>query len=151
VNGTTHDLDSVTDPRGGVTKFTYDSSHRMTYAQGPREAALHAFDGVTGATKNHYDSSGRVDEQWSPTATSGLSGMNTNPTGFDYSVPGETTITDPEGNVEVQGFTQGFLTSDTRGAGTADEGTWTYSYDPDTGGVAQVTAVDPSWWTRGFH
>jgi RHS repeat-associated protein len=142
VNATTGDLDSVTYPNGGVERFTYDSSHRMVTMQSPAMAAAHPSDPTIGAVTNDYDGSGRVTDQWSATATSGVSGVNTDPMHFDYSVADQTTITDPEGNEEVQTYQDGFLTSVTKAPGTADEGTWSFEYDPLLGGRTKLT--DPN-------
>jgi RHS repeat-associated protein len=143
VNTTTGDLDSVTDARGGVERFTYDASHRLLTMQSPAMAAAHPTAPTVGAVTNAYDSNGDVTDQWSATATSGVAGVDTDPTHFDRSTPGQTTITDPVGDVSVYVYDDlGFLTSVTRGAGTSDAGTWSYTWDPFTAGIA--TVEDPT-------
>jgi YD repeat-containing protein len=117
-------LTDVTDVGGGNWHFTYDASHRMLTMRDPR--------GYT--TTNHYDASGRVDWQQDQ--------LNRQ-TSFDYtSIPGSTKITDPKGNVVVQAFANGLLTSETDGYGTAQAATTTYAYDPATLGCSTVT--DPN-------
>ena len=67
-------------------------------------------------------------------------------TGENFSASGgTTTITDPNGNVEIQRYVSGELVSLTRGAGTAAEATWSFEYDPDTLGRTKIT--DPNGHT----
>ena len=68
------------------------------------------------------------------------------PSGENFSASGgSTTITDPNGNVEIQRYVSGELVGRTRGAGTAAEATWSYEYDPDTLGRTKIT--DPNGHT----
>ena len=125
------DLGSMTDPQGQTTSFAY-TGHLLTSMTDPRG----------GVTKNAYDALGRVTDQWDPVNSSSSANPHTH---FAYDTPavGSTTITDPEGNVEVQSYgDNGLIASDTRGAGTADAGTWSYQYDPVTSGMTLVT--DPN-------
>src|SRR5207248_6445023 len=46
------------------------------------------------------------------------------------------------GNVTVQHYTNGEMTSITKGSGTASAATWSYQYDPNTFGVTSV--YDPN-------
>lgn len=117
------DLQTATDVAGGQTKFTYDSNHLLLTMTDPRG----------GVVANQYDSGGRVVAQTDP--------MNRT-TSFAY-VPGyQTTITDPNGNAEVEQFQNNLLTSRTAGFGTPQAATWTYQYDPVSLGITQV--VDPN-------
>ena len=118
----TGDLTAVTDVRGNVSTFTYDASHRM----------LTMVDPAGGAVTNTYDVLGRVDTQ-----TDALGHTTT----FDYSTAGQTTITDPLGNVAVDRFTNSLLTSQTIGSGTPGAATSTFEYDPYTLGT--VSETDP--------
>lgn len=142
VDPLTGDLDSFTDVSGGTWAFTYDGAHRLLTMQDPGG----------GVTKNQYDTSGRVTRQWSPTEMARPAAQRRALT-FDYGVAGRTTVTDEELRSTVQRYANGFLVAETRGAGTPEAGTWTYEYDPVTGGPSKVT--DPNgheqltgWWSR---
>lgn len=116
-------LSAVTDVTGGVTGFTYDPGHRV----------LTMSDRRGGIVANVYDASGRVVSQSDP-----LGRQRT----LVYDSTG-TTITDPKGNVEVQVYdAQRQLSSLTRGAGTPEAATSTFTYD--TVSLALITATDPN-------
>ena len=85
---TAGDLASAKDAAGDVTTFTYDSSHRFTSVTLPNGAML---------LQNTYDGTGRVSSQ--------TNGRNFTTT-FAYNTPnpGQTTITDPLGNVTVHTY-----------------------------------------------
>ena len=116
-------LQTATDVGGGQTQFTYDSQHRMVTMTDPNGGVL----------RNTYDSVGRVAQQADPLGRT---------TKFDYQPGVQTTITDPTGNVTVEKFRNNLLVSRTVGAGTPDQATWSYEYDPATLGVTQQT--DPN-------
>jgi RHS repeat-associated protein len=119
-------LQSVTDVGGGKTSFTYDQNHLLLTATDPRGSVL----------TNVYDSSNRVVSQTDPLGRK---------TTFSYASGAsgpQTTITDPNGNVEVQQFQNNLLVSKTLGSGTPQAATWTYTYDPVSLGVTSVT--DPN-------
>lgn len=128
------ELEDVTDMNGGVTHFSYDSSHRLLVMKNPTCQALGS--GCPGV-QNHYDSAGRIDWQ---------KDQLNNQTSFTYSgtpgsaAGGSTTITDPSGNVTVESYQYSLLTSVTRGSGTSDAATWRFGYDPDT--LVPTTTVD---------
>lgn len=64
-------------------------------------------------------------------------------TEFSYDVPGgQTTVTYPEGNQEVQVYEAGLPVEITKAPGQTEEGTWTLTYDPVSGGPETVT--DPN-------
>jgi len=114
-------LTDVTDPLGRHTSYAYDSSHRMTVLTDPRG----------GQTTNVYDSSGRVTSQTDPAGRT---------TEFDYDDSAHTTtITDPLRNKTVERYEDGFLVSKQTASGTQRQATWTYSYDPSSGAQLQVT------------
>ncbi|MGA2037590.1 MAG: IPT/TIG domain-containing protein, partial [Acidimicrobiales bacterium] len=122
-------LTSVTEPMGRVTSFTYDANHLLLTMTDPNG----------GVTTNIYDTSDRVVSQTDPdglTTTYAYSGDSFSSSG------GTTTITDPHGNVETQQYTNGELTSLTKGVGTASSSTWTYAYDPATLGQTSITDPD---------
>jgi len=85
-----------------------------------------------GLITNTYDGQGRVQTQRDQ-----LQRL----TQFSYG-NGTTTITDPKGNITVQRYRDNLMLSQTKGYGTAQQATWTYTYDPVTLGVASVT--DPN-------
>lgn len=121
-------LQSYTNVAGGVTSFSYDASHYLLTMTDPRG----------GVVTNAYDSSGRVTSQ-----TDALNRTTTfSYTGPDSSGNSSTTITDPRGNVSVDQYYNGLLLSETRGYGTAQAATWSYTYDPLSLGVASLT--DPN-------
>jgi len=55
---------------------------------------------------------------------------------------GQTLITDPAGHKDLQTYQNGLLISETKGYGTADAGTATYTYDPVTLGVTTQQDAD---------
>jgi RHS repeat-associated protein len=131
-------LTDVTDVNGGNTHFTYDSGHRMLTMRFPDQAP--GVPGSTGAVvSNKYDGQGRVIEQTDQLGRT---------TKFAYvgepltEAGGTTTITDPKGNVTVQEYHYGELLSETKGYGTPQAATWTFSYDPVTLGMTSVTDPD---------
>jgi RHS repeat-associated protein len=65
-------------------------------------------------------------------------------TTFTYGAS-STTVTDPNGNVDVQNYTNGLLTSITRGSGTPQAATWTYGYQSPT--LAATSVTDPDGHT----
>ena len=123
------DLASVTDPLGRVTSFSYDGDHQMLTMTQPGG----------GQVTNTYDSQGRVTAQTDP------AGLTTT---FSYtddnfsSIGGTTTVTDPHGDVQIKQYVNGFLTRLTKAAGTPAQAVWTYTYDPNTNQLAQIT--DPN-------
>jgi RHS repeat-associated protein len=137
-------LTSITDRRGKVTSFGYDTAnstaafdHDMTSMTPPngQTGGSHAGD----AWAITYDSLGRVSTQTDPQGLeTSLSyfGNNLSPEG------GTTTITDPHGNVEQDTYAYGILTSVTKAAGTAPAATWTYQRDPAT--LMPTTVIDPN-------
>ena len=144
-------LTSVTDVNSGITSFGYDSSHRMVemrtpryYTPGSLPTAPSSCAGSVPAdiTTMVYDSSGRVICQWDPDG---------NQTSYVYTgtlASGSTEVTDPKGNITVDYFTAGLLTSETQGYGTPQAATWTFGYDPISGGTTSV--VDPDGNTTQY-
>lgn len=113
-------LTDVTDVGGGNWHFTYDAAHRMLTMRDPR----------LGVVTNHYDGSGRVDWQSDPLGRT---------TSFDYtSVLSSTKVTDPKGNVTLDTYQHGVLTSQTKGYGSPQAAIWAFTYDPDTLGLVAV-------------
>jgi RHS repeat-associated protein len=121
-------LTGTTDVAGGAWTFAYDAAHLMTSMTDPRG----------GTVTNVYDATGKVTKQ---TDAAGRA------TTFAYDASG-TTITDPNGNVTVEGYTQGQLVTLTRGAGTSSAATWHYTYDAATLGLAATT--DPNGHTTTY-
>ena len=121
-------LTSATSVDGGIWSFGYDANHLLTSMTDPR---------IDGSLTNTYDSSARVTEQVDPMGHT---------TTFSYGTPSSddvqtNTITSPDGHVETEQYTDGELTSLTKGSGTSDAATWTYSYGI-TLGVTSTT--DPN-------
>ena len=129
-------LTSVEDRNTNVTSFTY-SSHLMLTMKQPNGQSGGPDAGDD--TVNTYYGSGQIETQTDPAGletTYAYTGDNFSDSG------GTTTITDPHGNVEVQDYTDGDLTSLTKGYGTAAAATWTYTFDPTSMGETEVT--DPN-------
>jgi RHS repeat-associated protein len=121
-------LTTVTDTGNGLTRFGY-AGHLLTTVTDPNN----------GAVTNVYDGSGRVTSQ---------SDQLLRKTTYVYE-SGKTTITSQKGNVTVQLYdSNGELTQETRGSGTASAATWTYGYDPQTLMLSLVT--DPDGHTRTY-
>lgn len=136
------DLTDVVDANGGHSQFVYNSSHQLLVMVSPRyytgtpptPPANCASTPPADVVSNVYDSSGRVVCQWDEDGRQ---------TSFDYtSIPGASKVTDPKGNVTVDYFTNGLLTSETQGYGTSQAATWSFYYDPVSGGISEV--VDPN-------
>jgi RHS repeat-associated protein len=122
-------LQTVTDQRGAVWTFGYDAAHRLTTAREPRHDGLGASAPVM---TNHYDSAGRVD--WQDDRLSRR-------TYFDYSVPNQTTVTDPAGHVTAYQFSNGICSGRINDPGP-NQSVWSYVVDPATLGRTSVT--DPN-------
>ncbi|MGO9976846.1 MAG: DUF6531 domain-containing protein [Solirubrobacteraceae bacterium] len=117
------DLTSVKDPLGRTTSYAYDSDGRMMSWTDPRG----------GTISNEYDAQGRVIQQKDAIGRV---------TSFDYtSVADGTVVTDRDGERTLYTYGSGVLASETRGYGAKDAATWSYTYDPITGG--QATVKDP--------
>ncbi len=145
-------LTSVTDVNGGVTDYGYDTSNRLAVERSPRyhsDGALPAAPTscASGAplhsTGTVYNSSSQAICQWDAlgrqTTLAYGSPSSSNP---DIT---NTTVTDPKGNQTVYAYMQGTVVSVTKGYGTSAAGTWSYIYDPDSGGVAFT--IDPDGHT----
>ena len=119
------DLISATDVGGGVTSFTYDSNHFLLSETDPRG----------GVTRYTYDTNGRLTSETDPLGRT---------TTFAYIVNEDgtvtTTTTDPRGNQTVTVALNNEILSITRGYGTPEQATWTYTYDPTTQEVTSITA-----------
>lgn len=124
-------LASVTDPAGHVTHYSYDSQHQLTSITTPAGSSV----------TNVYDDAGRVTAQ-----TDALNHTTT----FGYGSDGTVTMTSPAGRVTVEAFAAGQLHTRTVAPGTAQAGTWTYTYDPVTLGTATVTDPLGHVWSYGY-
>jgi RHS repeat-associated protein len=138
-------LTDVTDVDGGHTHFTYDASHRITNMYDPNcSTAGSTCNGGQGVIV-HYNGSGEVDWQQDQLGRATSFSYSGDPTS---AIGSWTTITDPKGNVRVDHYQYGVLTSETSGSGTASAATWSYTYDPTT--VTLLTAIDPNGNTSYF-
>jgi len=125
------DLTEATDVGGGVTYFTYaPDTQLLTSMTDPRG----------GTVTNTYDGAGRVTAQTDAVGRTISFTYTLDATGAQ-----QTTITDGKGNVTVELFQSNLLLSRTKGYGTAQQATWTYTYDPTTLGVTSET--DPNGHT----
>ncbi len=123
--------------------FGYASgTHLMTSMRTPRQFGSTATPAPV--TSMVYDSSDRVLTQTDPAGKT---------TTFTYGPAGglqtgQTRVTDPNGHKTVYTYTNGLLTAETRGEGSAEEGTWTYTYDPISLGVTSIS--DPNGALQTF-
>jgi RHS repeat-associated protein len=121
-------LTDVVDAGGAHTQYGYNVGHLMTSMRSPKN-----YGGASSAiTAMAYDSSERVTTQ---------TDANGHGTSFAYGADGTTLVTDPAGHRTQFTYGNGLLTKEIKGYGTADAGTWSYTYDPVTLGVS--TAIDP--------
>jgi YD repeat-containing protein len=120
-------LTEVTNTTGAVTKYGYDSAHHMTSVATP--------DG--GTTKNTYDAEGRVITQTDPLGHTTTWSYNMEP-----SLSGKTTVTEPDGTVTLDSFTNGDLMTSTAAPQTSNEAMTQYKYEPTTNG--RTSATEPN-------
>ncbi|MGW5722059.1 RHS repeat-associated core domain-containing protein [Amycolatopsis sp. NPDC003865] len=116
------------------TKYGYDGDHLMTSMRSPANFAGPA----SAATSMVYDSAERVHTQ---------TDANGHTTTFTYGpdgglAAGQTLVTDPAGHRNLDTYQNGLLVSETKGYGTPDAGTTSYTYDPVTLGVSTLTDPD---------
>jgi RHS repeat-associated protein len=130
-------LTGVTDVAGGKWVYSYDTSGRLSTVRDPNR------EGVANppVLSNLYDSSGRVTLQTDRLGKA---------TVFDYSVAGETKVTDPTGDVSVDYYASGLRTKATKGFGTPDVASWLFEYDPRTLGITKVTDPRGKIWTATY-
>lgn len=118
-------LTDVTDVNGGHQGYSYDANHRMATFTDERGNTTHMW----------YDSQGRVTKQ-----TDGLN----QPTTFAYTgdnlsaAGGTTTITDAKNNATLEQYANGERLTQTKGYGTSQAVTVTFSYDPNTLGITRL-------------
>jgi RHS repeat-associated protein len=130
-------LTGVTDVAGGKWVYSYDTSGRLSTVRDPNR------EGVANppVLSNLYDTSGRVTLQTDRLGKA---------TVFDYSVAGETKVTDPTGDVSVDYYTNGLRTKATKGFGTPDAASWLFEYDLRTLGITKVTDPRGKIWTATY-
>lgn len=131
-------LCAVTDANGGVTSYSYDGGDRLLTSS---DQLAHT------QISNTYDStSGRVTKQ---TLADGTSTYQ-----FAYTVNGngqitQTTITDPNGNIEQKSFdTNGFVTTDIYAKESSVQQTLTFTRDPNTELLTSMVEPLPSPLTQ---
>ncbi len=151
-NGNLTDVYGVGTQRSGTarddsdhTQYGYTAAHLLNSMRTPANFGKTVT--PTPVTSMVYDASERVTSQADPDGrtTTFVYGPDTG-TGLTQ---GQTQVTDPAGHKTIDTYdANGLLTSETRGAGTTDAGTWKYTYDPVTLGV--TTAVDPDGHTTTY-
>ncbi|MER7952101.1 RHS repeat-associated core domain-containing protein [Streptomyces sp. NPDC096079] len=117
--------------------FGYDASHLMTSMRSAAQFGSTATPAPV--TTNVYDASERVTKQTDPLGA--VTVFEYGPDAAAGLTAGQTRVTDPAGHKTLYTYQSGMLTSETRGFGTADAGTWTYTYDPISMGM--TSASDP--------
>ena len=128
------------------TVYTYTSAHLMASVRKPVEYGSTA--SPIPVTSMTYDSSERVRTQTNPDGD--VTTFTYGPDTGSGLVAGQTQVTDPVGHKTVDTYADGLLTSETKGASTADEGTWTYTYDPVSLGVSSISDPDGNLQTFAY-
>jgi RHS repeat-associated protein len=124
------------------TQYAYNSDHLMTSIRTPNN-----YGGAASAvTSMTYDSSERVLTQTDATGDT---------TTFAYGpsdglTTGQTLVTDPSGHKTLDTYSDGLLTSETKGYGAANAGTWSYTYDPVSLGISTETDPDGNVTTYSY-
>ncbi|MEE4546294.1 RHS repeat-associated core domain-containing protein [Streptomyces sp. V4-01] len=128
------------------TVYTYTAAHLMASVRKPVQYGSTAT--PTPVTSMTYDTAERVLTQTDPTGKT---------TGFTYGpdsgaglAAGQTLVTDPAGHKTLDTYADGLLTSETKGYGTSDAGTWSYTYDPVSLGVTSVADPDGNLQTFAY-
>lgn len=138
-------LTDILDVGGGHWHFTYDTNHLLLTMEDPRQYAANGALSTGPVVTNVYDSQGRVTQQTDPM------GRITN---FSYVANQDgtqtTTITDPNGNVEVQTYQNNELITLVKGSGTSQATTTRYTYDPSTRGITSMTDPNSHVWTATY-
>lgn len=130
-------LTDVTDANGGVTHFTYDASHRLLTMTDPiGQVVTNVYDSTTGKVSSQTETVVASDRSKDRTTTFAYTGDNSSASG------GTVTITDPKGNVVVEHYQNGERVSVTKGSGTPQAATWSYTFDPATLGITSIS--DPN-------
>jgi RHS repeat-associated protein len=137
---TTGDLTKVVAPSGTST-YTYNASHDLSTVTRPGGAKV----------INTYDGQGRLTSQQNPdheTTTFSYSGSAFSASG------GTTTITQPDGSVEVERYVDGMLQSTKQAVGTSTAVTKDYSFNATTLGqtssrVAGATPATATYNSNG--
>ncbi|MCQ9165548.1 FG-GAP-like repeat-containing protein [Arthrobacter sp. STN4] len=129
------------------TQYTYTAAHLLASMRSPDNY------GKTGTpapvTSMVYDSSDRVTSQ--STATGQTTTFTYGPNAAAGLAAGQTLTTDPAGHKTIDSYdANSLLTSETKGAGTAQAGTWTYTYDPVTLGISTTTDPDGNTSTNSY-
>jgi len=118
------------------------TTHLMTSVRSPDN-----YGGASSAvTSMTYDSSERVATQ---------ADANGHTTTFTYGPSGglsggQTEVQGPSGHKTLDTYTNGLLASETKGYGTSNAGTWTYTYDPVTLGISTETDPDGNLQTFSY-
>lgn len=121
---------------------SYDANHVMTSMRTPANFAGPA----TAVTAMTYDGEERVRTQ---------TDADGHTTAFTYGpdaglAAGQTLITDPAGHKTLDTYQNGLLVSETKGYGSADSGTTSYTYDPVSLGVSTQTDPDGNLETFSY-
>jgi RHS repeat-associated protein len=127
------DLTMVTDVRAGQWKYGYDTGHLLLTRQDAN---------ANTAVTNTYDATGRTLSQ-----TDALGHKTA--FAFTGSPSTATQITDPNGNVTEDDYTNGLLMRKTRAVGTSSAAGWSYAYDLH-GSLGRTSVTDPNGHTTTY-
>ena len=120
-------LSTATNAAGGTSSFTYDSNHLLLAMKDPNGGIL----------TNIYNSDGRVTSETDPMSRTITFSYVNNSNGSET-----TTETDALGNVTIWNYSNLMLKSVTRGYGTSDAATSTYTYQPATLELSSISDPD---------
>lgn len=142
-------ISSVADPVGRTVAYTYDTAGNLIAVQDVGgnvarygyDQGTHLLRTITDPNGNiltlNYDPLGRVTAVTDPLGHTATMTYTANADGSQT-----TTMTDTRGSVTQEQYLNNELLSETRGVGTKQQATWSYTYDPATLGVASET--DPT-------
>jgi RHS repeat-associated protein len=120
------------------TVYTYTPTHLLASMREP--VAYGSTATPTPVVSMAYDNAERVTSQTDPLGHTTT--FTYGPNSAANLLAGQTQVADPVGHKTVDTYQNGLLVSETKGAGTADAGTWSYTYDPVSLGITSVT--DPN-------
>lgn len=115
--------------------FGYNAAHLMTTMRKPAQFGSTAT--PTPVTTNVYDAAERVTHQTDPLG--GLTVFEYGPDAAKGLTAGQTRVIDQVGHKTLYTYQSGMLTSEIRGEGTPEAGTWTYTYDPISMGLTSTS------------
>ncbi len=152
---TSNRIHTITDPMSRVLTYTYDTNGDLTQ--------------VTNLAGGHWDMTyaahlltvmsdprtNTVNTTYTGTKVTQQSDLRGKTTLFDYGTMGSdgshtTTVTRPTGAIDTYSYVRGQALSETKGVGTPEASTTSYTYDPTTNAVASITNNDQKTTTYTY-